>query len=142
MDYYVFHQKHKDKLHATFPKPATMFFLLCLVTLFETIITHSFLYLLQPIGWLILSLFISSLLKVITSNNSLRDIIFEMPAQMLQLLFQFGTIIESLKNGSISAFYREVMDDPKQAISIWNEKAHEMWAMLIALLFGFMFYFI
>ena len=143
MDCYVFHMKHKDKLSVTFPKPITIFFLLCLIALFEIVITHSFLYLLQPIAWLILFLLIDSLLKVIASKHaSLRDIVFEVPAEMLQFLFQLGTIIESLKKRCISTFYSEVMDDPRQVIFVWNERAHEMWAIVIALLFGFIFYFV
>lgn len=143
MDYYVFHKKHKDKLHFTFPKPATIFLILCLAALVKIIVTHSFLYLLQPVSWLFLFLLVNSLLKVATSKyDALKDIVFEIPAEMLQLLFSFGTIIESLRNRSPSTFYREVMDDPRQAIFIWNEKVHEMWAILIALLFGFTFYLI
>jgi glycosyltransferase involved in cell wall biosynthesis len=120
MDYYVFYKKHKDKISPTFPKPVTVF---------------SFLLILGFVKAILLFLFLSALFKIVSSKDSLKSIFFEISAQSLHFLFDFGTIIESIKNKKLLALFKAPLDDPRQVIVLWNEKVGEVWSITFGTLF-------
>jgi hypothetical protein len=83
--------------------------------------------------WLSLFLFLNTLFKIVSLRDSLKNIYFEIPSQLLNFLFDFGTISESFKNKSILAFYKAPLDDPRQVIILWDEKARESWSIIFSI---------
>ncbi len=134
MDYYVFYRKHRDKLSPTFPKPITIFCSLLILYFFKAATTKTLLYLSLPFMWLSLFLFLNTLFKIVSLRDSLKNIYFEIPSQLLNFLFDFGIISESFKNKSILAFYKAPLDDPRQVIILWDEKARESWSIIFSIL--------
>jgi len=133
MDYYVFYKKHKDKISLIFGKPVTVFLLLLSISLIRTAISNWF-ALFLPLAWLLAFLSLTSLFKIISFKEPLKNICFEIPAQFLHLLFDFGTMLESIKNKSASAFFKAPLDDPRQAVILWSEKAREAWSIVLSVL--------
>lgn len=135
MDYYVFYKKHKDKISPTFPKPVTVFSFLLILGFVKAITNNLLLGLSLPFIWLLLFLFLSALFKIVSSKDSLKSIFFEISAQSLHFLFDFGTIIESIKNKKLLALFKAPLDDPRQVIVLWNEKVGEVWSITFSTLF-------
>ncbi len=135
MDYYVFYKKHKDKISPTFPKPVTVFSFLLILGFVKAITNNLLLGLSLPFIWLWLFLFLSSLFKIVSSKDSLKSTFFEISAQSLHFLFDFGTIIESIKNKKSLALFKGPLDDPRQVIVLWNEKVREVWSIIFSALF-------
>jgi glycosyltransferase involved in cell wall biosynthesis len=135
MDYYVFYKKHKDKISPTFPKPVTVFSFLLILGFVKAITNNLLLGLSLPFIWLLLFLFLSALFKIVSSKDSLKSIFFEISAQSLHFLFDFGTIIESIKNKKLLALFKAPLDDPRQVIVLWNEKVGEVWSITFGTLF-------
>lgn len=135
MDFYVFYKKHKDKVSTTFPKPMTVFSFL-LIFGFANAITNNILFGLSlPFIWLSLFSFLNALFKIISSRDFLKNIFFETLAQFLHFLFDFGTILESIKNKSLLAFFKGPLDDPRQVIILWDEKVREVWSIVFSIVF-------
>jgi GT2 family glycosyltransferase len=132
MDYYVFYEKHSDKLSFAFPKPVVIFSLLLIFGIIKGCIDNLLLYLSSPFIWLLLFLFLNAFLKIVSSKDSLKNIHLEMLAQFLHFLFDFGTIFESIKNQSILAFFKAPLDDPRQVLVLWNEKVREVWSIIFS----------
>ena len=139
MDYHLFYEKHKDKISWTFPKPVPLFSFLLLLGFIKAIMNYM-LFLSLPFIWLILFLVLNSLLIVKSSRASLKSIVFEIPAQFLHFLFDFGTILESLKSKKLSTFFKSPLDDPRQVIILWDEKVREEWSIIFSSIFIFLFY--
>ena len=134
MDYYVCHKKHKDKISLTLPKPITVFFSVLFIGLIRVMMGNFLSALFLPLAWLLTFLFIFSLFKIISSKESLKNILLEMGAQFLHFLFDFGTALESINNKSLSAFFKAPLDDPRQVIILWNEKVKEAWSIVLSIL--------
>jgi len=134
MDYYVFYKKHEDKISLTVPKPIAIFFSLLFVSFIRVMMGNFLSALFFPLAWLLTFLLLKSLFKIISLKEPLRNICFEIPAQFLHFLFDFGTALESIKNKSSSAFFRAPLDDPRQAIILWNEKVREAWSIVLSVL--------
>lgn len=139
MDYHLFYEKHKDKISWTFPKPVTLFSFLLLLGFIKAIMNYM-LFLSLPFIWLALFLVLNSILIVRSSRVSLKNIVFEMPAQFLHFLFDFGTILESLKSKKLSAFFKSPLDDPRQVIILWDEKVREEWSIILSSIFIILIY--
>lgn len=135
MDYYVFYKKHKDKISPTFPKPVIVFSFLLIFSFVKAIMNNILLGLSLPFIWLLLFLFLNALFKIVSSKDSLKIIFFEIPAQSLHFLFDFGTIIESIKNKNLLALFKGPLDDSRQVIILWNEKLREVWSIVFSTLF-------
>ncbi len=134
-DYYIFYKKHKDKISFTFPKPVTVFWCFLILGFFKAAISNASLGLSLPFIWLFLFLLLNTLFKIVSSRDSLKNILFEIPAQFLQFLFDFGTILESIKNKNLLAFFKQSLDDPRQVIILWNEKVKEAWSIILSIIF-------
>jgi len=132
MDYYVFYKKHRDKISLTFCKPVTIFLSLLSISLVEVAISNFLSALFLSLAWLLTFLFLNSLFKTISLKEHPRNICFEIPAQFLHLLFDFGTILESAKSRSLSAFFKAPLDDPRQVVILWNEKVREVWSIFLS----------
>jgi GT2 family glycosyltransferase len=132
MDYYVFYKKHIDKLSLALPKPIIIFFLLLFLALIKIAINSSIANLFLPFFWFFMFLSLNSSFKVISSNESLKNIFLEIPAQFLHFLFDFGTTFESIKNKSLQVFLKEPLDDPRQIILSWNEKVIKAWSIILS----------
>ena len=139
MDYYIFYEKHKDKVSYTFPKPIALFYLLLVCGFIKAIISNLLLGLLLPFIWLFMFLFLNALFRIVSSNDSLKSIFLEIPAQFLNFLFDFGTVLESIKNKNLTAFLKSPLDDPRQVIVLWNEKVRETWSIIFGILFILLF---
>ncbi len=135
MDYYVFYKKHKDKISLAFPKPVTVFSFLLIFGFVRALINNPLLSLSLPFIWLLLFLFLTALFKIVSSKVSLKNIFFEMPAQFLHFLFDFGTIMESIKNKNLLAFFKGPLDDPRQVVILWSAKVREVWSIVFSLIF-------
>ncbi|HBY57700.1 MAG TPA: hypothetical protein DEG96_07585 [Candidatus Atribacteria bacterium] len=135
MDYYVFYKKHKDKISPTFPKPVTVFSFLLILGFVKAITNNLLFGLSLPFIWLLLFLFLNTLFKIISPRDSLKNIFFEILSQFLHFLFDFGTILESIKNKNLLAFLKAPLDDPRQVIILWNEKVREVWSITFSTLF-------
>jgi GT2 family glycosyltransferase len=135
VDYYVFYEKHKDKISFTFPKPIALFYLLLIYSFIEVIMNNLLLGLSLPFTWLLMFLSLNALFKIVSLNDSLRSILFEIPAQFLHFLFDFGTALESIKNKNVAAFFKCPLDDPRQVIVLWSEKVGEAWSVILSILF-------
>jgi GT2 family glycosyltransferase len=134
MDYFIFYKKHKDKISLIFCKPITIFLVLLSIGLIRAAITNFLFALFLPLAWLLSFLFLNSLFKNISLKEPLKNICFEMPAQFLHFIFDFGTALESIKNKSLSALFKAPLDDPRQAIILWNEKVREAWSTVLSAL--------
>ena len=135
MDYYVFYEKHKDKLSLTLPKPIALFSLLLICGFIDVIMGNVLFGLSLPFIWLLLFLFLEALFKVVSSDDSLKIILLEASAQLLHFLFDFGTALESIKNKNFTFFLKAPLDDPREIIVLWDEKAKETWSIIFSALF-------
>jgi len=134
-DYYIFYKKHKDKISFTFPKPVTVFWYFLIFGFFKAAISNVLLGLSLPLIWLLLFLLLNTLFKIVPSRDSLKNILFEMSAQFLHFLFDFGTTLESIKNKNLLAFFTQSLDDPRQVIILWDEKVKETWSIILSIIF-------
>lgn len=132
MDYYVFYKKHKEKLTLSFPKPTIIFLLFIVYSIFNFIWTNLIINLFLPFIWLFEFLLFYSILNLISEQDKLKYIFYELIAQFLHLFFELGTIIESFRNRSLLALYKTHLDDIKQVIILWNRKYNEIWSMTIS----------
>jgi GT2 family glycosyltransferase len=135
MDYYVFYKKHKDKVSLTFSKPITLFSFLMIFGFIKAAMNNTLLGLSLPFIWLLMFLLLNALFKVISLKDSFKNIFYEMPAQFLHFLFDFGTTLESIKNKNLTAFFKCSLDDPRQVIILWDEKVMEMWSIILSTIF-------
>jgi GT2 family glycosyltransferase len=135
VDYHVFYGKHKDKTSFTFPKPITLFHFLLIYGFIEAITNNLLLGLSLPFTWLLMFLSLNAFFKIVSSNDSFRSILFEISAQFLHFLFDFGTVLESIKNKNTTAFFKCPLHDPRQVIVLWNERAREAWSIIFSALF-------
>jgi GT2 family glycosyltransferase len=134
MDYFVFYKKHTDKISLIFCKPIALFLLLLSIGFIRAIVSDFLFALFLPLAWLPSFLFLNSLFKIISLKEPLKNICFEIPAQFLHFLFDLGTALESIRNKGSSAFFRAPLDDPRQAIILWNEKVREAWSVVLSVL--------
>jgi hypothetical protein len=58
----------------------------------------------------------------------------ELLAILLDLTFEAGAILESLRRGSLSMLYRKILYSPGQHIVEWDNRIMRSWSLLIALL--------
>lgn len=133
MDYYVFYKKHKDKISLTSPKPITIFLFLLFFGLVKAIINKTPFDLFLPFIWLLIFLFLNAFFKITFLKDQLKNIFFEISAQFLHLLFDLGTVLESIKNRSLLAFFKEPVFSPGQVIFFWNEKLREVWSIVLGI---------
>lgn len=132
MEYYVFYKKHKEKLTLSFPKPTVIFLLFIVYSIFYSVLDNLIIILSLPFIWLFEFLLFNSILNLISKQDKLKYIIYELIAQFLQFIFELGTIIESFRNRSLLALYKAHLDDIKQVIILWNRKFIEIWSMTIS----------
>lgn len=140
MDYYIFYKKHKDKISLTFPKPITLFYFLLILGCIKAVVGNILLGLLLPFIWLLVFLFLNAFFKTVSSKDSLKSALFEIPAQFLHFLFDFGTTLESIRNKNLTVFFKYPLNDPKQIIVLWNEKIREMWSITFSTLLILIFF--
>jgi GT2 family glycosyltransferase len=134
VDYHVYYKKHKDKIAFTFPKPITIFYFMLICGFIETIMNNLLLGLSLPFAWLLLFLFLNSLFKIISLRDSLKSLFLELPAQFLHFLFDFGNVLESIKNKNLAAFFKCPLDNPRQIIVLWGERVREAWSVIVSTL--------
>jgi len=134
VDYHVFYRKHKDKLSISFPKTITIFLFFLPLSLIEAIMGSPLLAFILPMLWLLTFLFLNSAIKITVSKERMRNLFFEMLAQFLHLLFDFGTGLESLRNRDALVFFKLPFDDPRQVIVLWKDKTIEMWSATFSVL--------
>jgi GT2 family glycosyltransferase len=134
MDYYIYYRKHEEKLSPSFIKPTVVFLFLVLVGLLKAFASNFLSGVLLPVFWLAIFLFTSSVLKLASLGESLKELPFEASAQFLTWLFDAGTALESLRSRNLTFIYKTPLGDPRRVIVLWNEKVRETWSLVISIM--------
>jgi glycosyltransferase involved in cell wall biosynthesis len=139
MDYYIYYRKHKEKLSLSSIKPVAFLFLLMPIGFTKSFVSHSYGAAFLPLFWLVVFMLLNSIFKLASSTESIKTLPLELPAQFLEFLFNFGTAFESLKNASLSVFFKAPLSDPRQIVLLWDRKVRETWSLILSILMVILF---
>lgn len=131
MDYYLYYEKYRDKLALSFPRPVTVLTLLLGACLLAGAVLYP-VFLTLPLLWIPVFFVLNGLLRLRQRGIPLRELGWEILADMMQWVFDLGTMLESFKNSNLLHFFYQPSFDPRQAIILWAEKARETWSVLLS----------
>jgi glycosyltransferase involved in cell wall biosynthesis len=123
-------RKHERRVYPDFPKPIAIFLLLCLVSLAASFVAGPP-ALLLPLGWLAGESGIEAALQAISRRKPM-EVHLELGARLLALLYDAGTVIESLRHGRLAPFVSEISFTPPSAQGR-NRRVMQVWSEVLAL---------
>jgi len=126
-------RKHPDRFAPSTPRPMGLLVLIIVLGLFASLVTGTFWPLFAAILWLTFRFALEVVLLCLLPGHALRRIHLEAGARFLTLAFEFGTLFEGLKNGSLAPAYRASNYAPP-SVERGRREAIAEWASLGALL--------
>ncbi|MBT9166886.1 MAG: hypothetical protein DDT19_00210 [Syntrophomonadaceae bacterium] len=127
-------KKHPQLGHVGFPSFFIVFLVVGAVALAYILTGHNGIAAVMIVVWVLSTLLIEGIIKVIRARGKLYLIFFEVPATLLNLVFEAGTIFESLRRGSLTILYKRIIYTPGQLIFEWENEAARSWGIIIGLL--------
>jgi len=132
-------KRHPENIFLDVPKNSLVFFFLLLLSIYNIIIKGSLLYVMIPFIWILVAIFIQSLLSLKRGlvKGDWKDLASIYFAMMFDSLFEFGTAVECVKKGDLKLlFYRFVYTD-EQLLSRWHFGVIRIWVLFASLLILF-----
>lgn len=127
-------KRHPQLGHVAFPNFFTTLLFIALASLAYILTDHSDIAVIIIITWIISVLLVEAIIKVIRAGEKPSFVFFELVATLLNLVFDAGTVFESLRRGSISMLYKKIIYTPAQLIFEWESEAVRSWSIAIGLL--------
>lgn len=138
-EYYLL-KMHPQKQYLDIPKVSLLFFFLLIVFAVKSFINHSYILVLFPFFWLLVNIFIQTILalKLKTMQGNWRSFIYVYLAIMNDVLFEIGTISECIRKLDIKkALYRFLYVDD-QLFGRWRWGIIKMWGFILSTLILFL----
>ncbi|MDD2522601.1 MAG: glycosyltransferase [Anaerolineaceae bacterium] len=140
MDVYLYYRRHKDRVKILAPGLRHLLPFIILFSVVAALITQSWLLLLTPAFWLVITILFRGFFTILIDKKNLSEFFREVTADVLGLAFEFGTLFESFVAWEPTCFYKTVQRGPVLPTFTSQEKIVEEWAMWIAwLLFGIIY---
>lgn len=127
-------KKHPHLKSIEFPKFFTVLVLVLLMCLAEIFTGHSDIAAKTIAVWIPTALLLEAIFKVAKAREKPPLIFSEFLSTLLNLTFEAGTILESLRRGSLSMLYQKILYSPGQLIAEWDSRVVRSWSIIIALL--------
>jgi glycosyltransferase involved in cell wall biosynthesis len=112
----------------------TVLFFIVFACLAYILTGHSDVAIMIIVVWMLSTLLIESIIKVIRAGEKHYFIVFEFMATLLNLIFDAGTIFESLRRGSCTMLYKRIIYTPALLIYEWESEVVRSWSIIIGLL--------
>jgi len=84
--------------------------------------------------WLLCAPIVDAILKSFGSNKKISDFLLNYSSFWLILVYEFGSVFESLKNGSPSMLYRRHMYGSGQILFEWKQNVLQNWSFIICII--------
>jgi hypothetical protein len=127
-------KKHPKLGQVAFPSFFTVLLLIALACSAYILTGHSNIAVMIIIIWMLSTLLIEAIIKIIRAGERLHLVFSEFMATLLNLAFDAGAVFESLRRGSLSMLYKRIIYIPAMLISEWESEAVRSWSITIGLL--------
>ncbi|HMS42991.1 MAG TPA: glycosyltransferase [Pyrinomonadaceae bacterium] len=134
MDLHLYFFRHSDRLAYSLPKFSHIFLLLICLAIIESLFFFKPIPLLLPILWVFITLFAQAVISIIVSAKSPLNILYELLADVLGLIFEFGTIFEGIIQKEPKIFYKTVRRGPMLPNFEQTEWVIQSWSMWFGIL--------
>jgi len=132
MHFYII-KKHPNCVALDFPKVPGIFFLMLSFALVVAIVKQNITLVLLPFIWMFSELLFEILFLCSLRQHRFRNWWVELGARLFNLLFEFGTHLEGLRNGSFAPFYLSATYSPKSQEKD-NRRIVQIWASILILI--------
>jgi glycosyltransferase involved in cell wall biosynthesis len=128
-------KKHPENIFLDIPKNSLIFSFLLILFIYKVFINSSLLYIAIPFAWLLIAIFVQSLLSsrkhLIRGNwKDIAPICF---AMLFDLVFEFGTVIECLRKRDLKLLPYKFVYTEDQQLSRWHWGVIKMWSIITSL---------
>jgi cellulose synthase/poly-beta-1,6-N-acetylglucosamine synthase-like glycosyltransferase len=134
MDLHLFFLKHRDRIAVGLPKFWHIFLMLAAVGGVQAAISGSVWPGLLPLLWASLTLIMQGITTVRIKREAWRFLPNEVAADILGLIFEAGLILEGIKRGQPSVFYKGVQRGPVLPVFAQQEWLAQGWSMWLAVM--------
>lgn len=124
-------RKHPSRVHANPPTVPGVFLLLVLLFIPLGLVGQSAVWATIPLVWLFLDLILESFLISHKQGKQPMEFFYTLGSRILALIFQVGTVLESIKNSSLIPLYKDVSYTPPSSKGRRRGIA-QIWAMMLA----------
>lgn len=129
-------KKHPENIFLDVPKNSLIFSFLVVLFMCKVFINSTLLYITIPFIWLLIAIFIQSLLslKGRLVKGDWKDIAPIYFAMLFDLLFEFGTVIECARKGDLKLLPYRFIYTEDQLLSRWYWGVIKIWSLIASLL--------
>ena len=127
-------KKHPQLGRIGFPSFFIVLTLVVLASLAYTLTGHNGIAAVMIVVWVLSTLLLEGIIKVIRARENLYLIFFEVSATLLNLVFEAGAIFESLRKGNLSMLHKRIIYTPSQLIFEWESEVVRSWSIIVGLL--------
>jgi len=127
-------KKHPRLGHVGFPSLFTVLLLLVVASLAAVLSGHWDIAIIAIVGLMVFTLLVESIIKGIKSGETPYSIPLRLVARLLDLVFEAGTIFESLRRGSLMMLYKRIIYIPGQLAIEWESEVVRSWSIIVGLL--------
>jgi GT2 family glycosyltransferase len=126
-------RKYKKRVFYDFPKITGLFIFLLLLITPLAIYNADLCYFSVPFIWLAINILLETILLCVILGNSFWESGHIFFARLFSLLFELGTFVEALKNGSLLPFYKEANYTPP-SLNGRNRRIIQIWGSTMSLI--------
>jgi GT2 family glycosyltransferase len=138
-DYYL-GLKHPERVLPEFPPPSAIFILVSIVFILYALRAGNFLVLLFPLLFLILLIFLQSIILLIIEKDSPAVFPYRALAAIFEFVFEFGRVKESLKYADFSRLWTKFLYVEEQLAAERRRRIIQMWSIIFSLLLLFIIF--
>jgi len=124
-------RKHPSRMHTNPPTVPGVFLLLVLLFAPLGLVGQSAVWAAIPFVWLFLDLILESLLIGHRQGKQPMELFYTLGSRILALIFQVGTVLEGIKNSSLTPLYKDVSYTPP-SLEGRRRGIAQIWAMMLA----------
>ena len=124
-------QKHPHRVFVNPPTIPGIFLLLALLFAPLGLVGQSAVWATIPLVWLFLDLNLESLLISHKQGRQPTEFFYTLGSRILALIFQVGTVLEGIKNSSLTPLYKDISYTPPSSKGRRRGVA-QIWAMMLA----------
>ena len=126
--------KHTDKVGHEYPRLAVVFLWVFLLIILKVIITENWIHLIEIPIYFLSVLTTEAILVLGKEKCSLKSIIKEETAYILDLSFEFELVFKSLSKHDTRGFWAKMIYSEKQLVYERNRKIIQCWSLVIGFL--------
>ncbi len=126
--------KHADQVGFEYPRLAAIFFLVALFTVIRAIITPHWFRLIEFPVFFLSVLAAQAVMVLLLSKRNLKTIFTEISAHVLDLVFEWGIIYESIRKRDTRGFWAKMIYAEKQLVNERERKIIQCWSLIIGFL--------